>query len=100
MGPDLRRNSLGPKGENSDNLHSCYTNCLQKMKEENLRSIAFPCISAGIYGYPIEAACKVAMAAVSKFMQKQEDDVDLVIFCVKEDKDFKIYEKLLSSYFE
>ena len=70
------------------------------MKEENLRSIAFPCISAGIYGYPIEAACKVAMAAVSKFMQKQEDDVDLVIFCVKDDKDFKIYEKLLSSYFE
>ena len=100
VGPDLRGDSLGPKGENSRKLSLCYTSCLEKMKEQNLRSIAFPCISTGIYEYPNEAACQVALEAVSNFMQKNEDDVDLVIFCTLKKHDFEIYKKLMSSYFE
>ena len=68
VGPDLSLNSLGPKGEDSNNLFLCYTNCLRKMKEEGLRSIAFPCISTAIYGYPNEDACQVALEAAPEQM--------------------------------
>ena len=99
VGPDLHSNSLGPKGENSNNLYLCYTNCLRKMKEESLRSIAFPCISTAIFGYPNEDACQVALEAVSNFMQQHEDDVDLIIFCTFTEKDHQIYQKYMSSFF-
>ena len=99
VGPDLSLNSLGPKGEDSNNLFLCYTNCLRKMKEEGLRSIAFPCISTAIYGYPNEDACQVALEAVSNFMQEHEDDVDLIIFCTFTEKDHQIYQKYMSSFF-
>ena len=99
VGPDLRGDSLGPKGENSRKLCLCYTSCLEKMKEQNLRSIAFPCISSGIYEYPKEAACQVALEAVIDFMLTHEDDIDLVVFCVLDKEDLQIYQKYMSSYF-
>ena len=92
--------TVGPKGEKSDELYLAYTNCLQKMKEENLRTIAFPCISTGIYGYPNKAACEVALEAVRNFLEKNEKDVDLVIFCVYDKKDLVIYKQLIRSFFD
>ena len=91
--------TVGPKGEIPDKLYLAYTNCLQKMREENLRTIAFPCISTGIYGYPKEAACKIALEAVSNFMLLNEKDVDLVIFCILSKNDLKIYKQFISMYF-
>ena len=91
--------TVGPKGEKSDELYLAYTNCLQKMKEENLRTIALPCISTGIYGYPNKAACEVALEAVRNFLEKNEKDVDLVIFCILSKNDLKIYKQFISMYF-
>ncbi|XP_070165044.1 macro domain-containing protein CT2219 [Polyergus mexicanus] len=90
--------TVGPKGENPDKLRECYENSLTLAKLNNLRTIAFPCISTGIYGYPQRPAAKVALSTVKKFLHENKN-MDKVIFCLflKTDKD--IYEELLQKYF-
>nr|CAI5867227.1 unnamed protein product [Callosobruchus analis] len=91
--------TVGPKGEKADLLRNCYTNSLKIMQKNNLRSIAFPCISTGIYGYPNLPAAHVAAYAVRKHLEANGDHVDRVIFCLFMPEDQKIYEQLLQSYF-
>lgn len=64
-------------------LRDSYTNSLKLAKENNLSSIAFPLISSGIYGYPLEEAYKVAVDAIEKFLKTNDMDVSLVIFDVR-----------------
>jgi len=63
-------------------LASCYRSCLQLARENVLQSIAFPIISAGIYGYPREDALRVGMNAIRSFLMESDDDmmVYLVVF--------------------
>lgn len=93
--------AVGPIGEDSDLLRSCYKNSMDLLKEHELETIAFPCISTGIYGYPNENAANVALETVRKWLD--EDDysskVKRVIFCLFLPVDIKIYHKLLPKYF-
>lgn len=91
--------TVGPQGEKPEKLKECYENSLAVAKDNNLRTIAFPCISTGIYGYPQRPAAIVALSTVKKFLLDNKDDVDRIIFCLflKSDKD--IYESLLQKYF-
>jgi O-acetyl-ADP-ribose deacetylase (regulator of RNase III) len=73
-------------------LASCYQECLKLAVKEKLRSIAFPCISTGIYGYPKEEAAQVAIKTVREF---QKHSPIRVIFCCFENEDFEIYNFLL-----
>ncbi|XP_033222155.1 ADP-ribose glycohydrolase MACROD2-like isoform X2 [Belonocnema kinseyi] len=91
--------TVGPKGEKPDKLQECYESCLSLVKENNLRSVAFPCISTGVYGYPQAAAAKVALDSVTKFLVENKDSVDRVIFCVFLESDKDIYTGLLQKYF-
>ena len=50
--------------EQPDQLAACYTACLDMCISSSLRSIAFCCVSTGIFGYPQESACHVAVEAV------------------------------------
>ena len=68
------------KEESERLLSDSYTNSLKVAKENNLSSIAFPLISSGIYGYPLEEAYKVAVDAIEKFLKIDDMDVYLVIF--------------------
>ncbi len=61
-------------------LCSAYTQSLNLADERKCRSIAFPLISSGIYGYPKEEALRVATAAITEFLAKHEMDVYLAIF--------------------
>lgn len=93
--------AVGPMGENSELLSNCYKASLDLLKENELETIAFPCISTGIYGYPNEEAAKVALETVRKWLDEDDysENVKRIIFCLFLDVDIKIYHELLPKYF-
>ncbi|XP_068227870.1 macro domain-containing protein PG1779-like [Palaemon carinicauda] len=82
--------TVGPRGEHPSLLESCYKRSLQVALENNIRTVAFPCISTGIYGYPKENAVQVALPVVRTMLEAHRGKFDRIIFCVflKDDKDF------------
>uniref|UniRef100_A0A8B9KPD6 Mono-ADP ribosylhydrolase 1 n=1 Tax=Astyanax mexicanus TaxID=7994 RepID=A0A8B9KPD6_ASTMX len=80
-------------------LRDCYYNCLHTAIENNLRTVAFPCISTGVYGYPPDEAVKVALATVKEFLETHHAQMDRVIFCVFLKSDEELYKKNLPVYF-
>ena len=71
----------GGKGK-AELLAACYRNSLQLAVDNNLKTIAFPAISTGVYGYPQDEAAKVSSAAIEKFLGAQQSiaEVRLVFF--------------------
>lgn len=61
-------------------LRNCYKNSLKIAKDKNLKSIAFPLISSGVYGYPMAGAIDVAISEIKKFLNKNDMKIILVIF--------------------
>jgi O-acetyl-ADP-ribose deacetylase (regulator of RNase III) len=83
----------GRHGE-AELLHSCYASSLALAAAHELRSIAFPAISTGAYGYPIEAAAQIAVATV-RGVVAQPTSLVLVRFVCFSDRDWGIYRALL-----
>lgn len=84
----------GDQGE-ADLLAACYRNSLRLAREHQARRIAFPCISTGVYGYPLEAAAPIALASVRAGISEHPDALDEVIFCCYSSGDLQLYEDLL-----
>ncbi|XP_075720650.1 ADP-ribose glycohydrolase MACROD2 [Rhinoderma darwinii] len=82
-----------------EDLANCYKTSLALVKEKNLRSIAFPCISTGIYGFPNEPAAIIALTTAKEWLKKNREEVDRIIFCVFLEVDYKIYRKKLAEFF-
>ncbi|KAF6757066.1 A1pp-domain-containing protein [Ephemerocybe angulata] len=81
-------------------LASCYKTSLQLAVENSLKHIAFPCISTGIYGYPIEDATHIALKTVRDFIESEEGSkLERVIFVIWTPRDKGVYETLLPEYF-
>merc|ERR1712062_244235 len=91
--------TVGPRGIKPQKLQSCYKTSLDLLTKNNLRTIAFPCISTGIYGYPSHEAAPVAIKTVRTFLESNFDKVDRVIFTLFLDKDVDIYEKQMQFFF-
>lgn len=83
----------GDYGE-AEVLASCYCRALELATRHSLRSIAFPSISTGIYGYPISLACQVAVSSV-RLALIQSTSISEVIFCCFSQTDFQCYEEAL-----
>ena len=79
----------GRSGE-PESLRSCYRESLRLASEAGLRSVAFPCISTGIYGYPKAEACKEAVAAASDWMASHELPQSVTFCCFGSD-DAELY---------
>ena len=77
-------------------LASCYRNSLQLAQSRDVGSIAFPSISTGVYGYPMELAAKVAVAAVRECV-RNHGSIREVIFCCFSSADHDLYERLLAT---
>ena len=90
------------KHNEAEFLSACYWNSLslayKYMRAHDLDrlTIAFPCISTGIYGYPNEEACKIAVSTVKKLMSQYRDArvIDVIFVCYLE-KDYLLYKKEL-----
>ncbi len=78
------------------NLGACYTHSLELAAEQQLESIAFPCISAGIFGYPLEEASKIAVDSVRSFLANQPGSLREVVFCTYTQEQFELYTRLLA----
>jgi O-acetyl-ADP-ribose deacetylase (regulator of RNase III) len=78
-------------------LASCYRRSLEIADAQGLKSIAFPAISTGIYGYPIEAAAKIAVATTRAHLAGPSGIAE-VIFCCFSEADLAIYQAALNSH--
>lgn len=81
----------GGKGEAAA-LASCYRNSLSLAAANGCGSVAFPCISTGIYHYPPEAAAEIAVRETREFLTRAEMEV---VFCCFSERDRRVYERLL-----
>jgi O-acetyl-ADP-ribose deacetylase (regulator of RNase III) len=75
-------------------LTAAYTNSLRLARENGVRSVAFPCISTGIFGYPGDLACRVAIEAVRDDLETH-GGLEKVVFCVFGEAEFNRYETQL-----
>lgn len=83
----------GNSGE-AEILASCYRHCIELAEQHNISSIAFPAISTGAYGYPIDLATKVAIATVSEAVQGSAV-IGEVVFCCHSKAHLEIYRAVL-----
>ncbi len=83
----------GQSGER-DELRACYKNSLRLAAENGLQSIAFPCISTGVYRFPADEAAKIAVESVRAFLETP-CSIEKVIFCCFSEADRDRYENLL-----
>ena len=87
----------GRHGE-PEKLAACYRNALALATENGCKSIAFPCISTGVYGYPKEDAARIAVEVVRAFLAAKDakgaEEME-VIFCCFSERDAKVYQAIL-----
>lgn len=85
--------SGGSEGED-DLLRNCYWNCLKLAEQNGVRTIAFPSISTGAYGYPIERASGIAVETVSRYLDEASEIEEVVFVCFSA-ADYEIYSAVL-----
>ena len=78
-------------------LENCYINSLRLAVGRNIRSVAFPSISTGVYGYPVEKAARVAVKAVCGFVREHPGTLDLVEWVLFDQRTYDAYENELKS---
>jgi O-acetyl-ADP-ribose deacetylase (regulator of RNase III) len=90
--------TVGPiysgKPEDKKLLSQCYQNSLQLAVEHDVATIAFPAISCGVYGYPIDEACKIAVDTTCDFLRSNKS-IESVTFVLFSTGDYKVYKDYL-----
>ncbi|MCP4678160.1 MAG: O-acetyl-ADP-ribose deacetylase [Deltaproteobacteria bacterium] len=77
-------------------LASCYTSSLSLAMEYGLKSVAFPSVSTGVYGYPVRDAARVALGVVRDFIESHPNAFDRVTWVLFDDTTFRAYEAALT----
>ncbi len=93
VGPHYRD---GRHGE-SDLLRSCYATCLKLAAERDVKTMSFPSISTGIYGYPIEEAAEIAVGAVADWLREHRGPLHTVKLVQFSEGDHNIYRQYVQS---
>jgi len=86
-------------GEDNEDglLAQCYRRALGLVLGNNLKSVAFPAISTGVYGFPVERAAKIAISTTAALLS-EEDRIEQVIFCCFDDTSRKAHEEALADW--
>lgn len=86
--------TVGPvysnRSEDQRQLASCYRNSLRLAARNGARTIAFPAVSCGVYGYPLEDACRIAVDTTQTFLTI-DDRIERVVFILFSDRDRRVY---------
>lgn len=94
--------TVGPvyKGRKEDEklLESCYKNSMKLAIEKGIKSIAFPAISTGIYGYPVEKAAEIAIKTLIDFLKKNEG-IELVRLVLYDDRAYEVHAEVMKRLF-
>lgn len=77
-------------------LSNCYKNSLELAKNNNIKTIAFPCISTGVYGYPKKDAAKIAVNTTITYLSTINYKFDKILFVCFTEDDYIIYQNLLN----
>ncbi|MBF0100703.1 MAG: O-acetyl-ADP-ribose deacetylase [Desulfobacterales bacterium] len=92
--------TVGPVYHSSKNpaqlLASCYTNSLSLAHTYGIKTIAFPAISCGVYGYPIKDACTIAIQTSIQFLTDR-DDIEKVMFVLFSEADMTVYKRYMDA---
>jgi len=95
--------TVGPvysgKPDDARLLSLCYQNSLELAVDNKIASIAFPAISCGVYGYPINKACKIAVDTTCNFL-KQDRFINKVIFILFSSENYNAYQDYIKSLFK
>jgi O-acetyl-ADP-ribose deacetylase (regulator of RNase III) len=92
VGPIWRGGSAGE----AELLASAYRQSMELARRHGCRSLAFPSISTGVYGYPIEAAATIAVETVLTVLREHPDAFDEILFVTFSEKDLRVYEDALA----
>lgn len=84
----------GGKKNEPELLASCYKKSLELANQHKLKTIAFPNISTGVYGFPKEEAAKIAIDTVKNYLAS-DDSIEKVVFAVFDEENYSIYQKHL-----
>ena len=93
VGPKVNRT---PTEQDKIDLRNCYFNSLELCKEKGLKTIAFPCISTGLYGFPQDEASKIAIKTIIDYIKNNKGIFEHIVFNVFKDEDLTIYKKNLN----
>lgn len=97
---DFIIHTVGPVYSGSEEdiwlLRACYLNSLDLALANNCKSIAFPGISTGAYGFPVAEAADIALMTVDFWLDRHPDIMMNIYFCCYHDKEFKTYKKLVN----
>lgn len=92
VGPQVNGN---PTKQDIEDLKKCYFNSLELCKKKGLRTIAFPCISTGLYGFPANIASMIAINTIKEYLKDNNGIFEHIIFNVFKDEDLMYYKNNL-----
>lgn len=90
--------AVGPRygeGDEDEKLRQATLNSLKRATEKSMRSIAFPAISTGIFGFPKDLCAQIMLDTAQKFLATEETSLDEVIFCLWSREDLELFAKTL-----
>eukprot|EP01133_Synstelium_polycarpum_P008700 gene8700-10220_t len=90
---------IGPTDSDKNDLRSCYKTTLDLVLKHNIRTIAMCCVATGVYGFPNDQACAIALQVVRSWLEKNSHRVVRIIFCVFTKEDYVTYGHQMQSYF-
>jgi O-acetyl-ADP-ribose deacetylase (regulator of RNase III) len=100
VGPQLQR-GVKPRDQDVESLKLAYINCLSEAKMHDLHSIAFCCISTGLFAFPPRLAANIALKTVKEWLDKEKDfEFDKIIFAVFTPDNWILYNHLAARYFK
>lgn len=93
VGPIYRDNRRGE----AEQLASCYRKCLELAEDRQLRSVSFPAISTGVYGYPVAEAAKIAIGTIADHLRMPETGVREVLLVLFDQAAYDVHARTVSA---